>query len=90
MQRLRSENELLRNRILRLPAENRSRYLPWERLQILWHQARHGLSLRETAKRFAVQASTVAQPPGPLKDHLTSPAFFLKQRHTPTCKACSV
>ncbi|MEK7861933.1 MAG: hypothetical protein AAB295_01540, partial [Chloroflexota bacterium] len=51
---LRAENELLRARLRRIPPERRSAYRAWERMRILWHMARHALSVRETARRFVV------------------------------------
>ncbi|MBI3270438.1 MAG: transposase [Planctomycetes bacterium] len=58
-ERLRCETELLRARLERLPSQGRSRYKPWERLRILWHRARYGLSMRETARTFVVRVSTL-------------------------------
>ena len=57
--RLRDENDLLRARLRRLDRRRRPRYRPFERLRILWHQARHGLSVRATARAFVVSAQTV-------------------------------
>ncbi|MBI3268442.1 MAG: DDE-type integrase/transposase/recombinase [Planctomycetes bacterium] len=57
--RLRAECELLRARILRMEPTSRPRYARWERLRILWHRARHGLSTRETARLFVVRVSTL-------------------------------
>ncbi|MBI3271732.1 MAG: DDE-type integrase/transposase/recombinase [Planctomycetes bacterium] len=57
--RLRSECELLRGRILRMESTTRPRYARWERLRILWHRARHGLSMRETARLFVIRVSTL-------------------------------
>jgi len=41
LRRVEAENELLRRRILRVPARRRPYYRPWERLEILWHRARY-------------------------------------------------
>ena len=57
--RLEVENTLLRTRLLRMPARRRPRYRPWERLDILWHQGRHGLSALATARTFGVSKQTV-------------------------------
>ncbi len=59
LQCLREENELLRARLRRLDPCRRPRYRPFERLRILWHQARHGLSVRATARAFVLSAQTV-------------------------------
>jgi putative transposase len=59
LERARTENELLRARLRRLPARRRPRYTPWERLRILWHAARHGLSVRATARAFVVSVQTI-------------------------------
>jgi hypothetical protein len=53
VQRLREENDLLRARLRRVDARRRPRYRPFERLRIHWHQARHGLSVRATARAFS-------------------------------------
>jgi len=57
--RLREENDLLRARLRRMDPRRRPRYRPFERLRILWHQARHGLSVRATARAFVVSVQTV-------------------------------
>src|SRR5262245_52894991 len=54
-----AENDLLRARLRRLGPRHRPRYRPWERLSILCHQARHGLSLRATARAFVVLIQTL-------------------------------
>jgi transposase len=59
LQRLREENDLLRARLRRLDPRRRPRYRPFERLRILWHKARHGLSVRATARAFVLSAQTV-------------------------------
>src|SRR5439155_18711912 len=38
--RVREENDLLRARLGRLEPHRRPHYRPWERLRILWHQAK--------------------------------------------------
>jgi putative transposase len=60
VQRLREENDLLRARLRRVDARRRPRYRPFERLRILWHQARHGLSVRATARALVVSVQTVS------------------------------
>ena len=59
VQRLREENTLLRARLRRLDSRRRPRYRPFERLRILWHRARHGLSIHATARSFVLSAQTV-------------------------------
>ena len=39
---LRSENKILRTRLLRLPPRKRPRFKPWQRLQVLLHASRYG------------------------------------------------
>jgi putative transposase len=58
-ERLREENDLLRARLRRLEPHRRPHYRPWERLQILWHQPRHRLSLEATARAFVVSVQTL-------------------------------
>jgi hypothetical protein len=58
-ERLRSENDLLRARLARMPGRERPRYEPHERLAILAHQARWKLSFGETARRFVVSVMTL-------------------------------
>jgi len=57
VRRLKTENEILRARLLKIEPVHRPRYAPWERLRILWHRTRYGLSLR-------VPPSVKADPPG--------------------------
>jgi putative transposase len=57
--RLQAENDLLRARLERLGSAHRPRYRAWERLRILWHQARYGLSLRATARAFVLSTQTL-------------------------------
>ncbi len=59
LERLREENELLRARIRRLGRHGRPRYKPWERLAILVHKARYGLSVNGTAHAFVLARCTV-------------------------------
>lgn len=58
--KLRAENELLRARLLRLDAHRRPHYKPSDRLSILWHQARWGLSNDATARAFVLCATTLS------------------------------
>jgi hypothetical protein len=55
------ERELLRARLGRLDSANRPRYLPPERLQILLHKARYGVSLKELARRFVLSVETIKE-----------------------------
>ncbi len=57
--RVEAENELLRRRLLRVPARRRPYYMPWERLEILIHGARFSLSAAATAHAFALDRKTV-------------------------------
>ena len=57
--RLEAENTLLRSRFDRLRASRRPHYRPHERLHILWHAARYGLSLERTASAFLVTRQTL-------------------------------
>jgi putative transposase len=57
--RLRSENDLLRARLRRVPLRRRPRYGGYERLLILIHEARYGLSLRATARAFVLSGQTI-------------------------------
>ena len=59
LERLRSENDILRERLARIAPRRRPHYRPWERLRILWHQARYRLSLAATAKAFLVTVQTL-------------------------------
>lgn len=59
LRRVETENELLRRRILRVPARRRPYYRPWERLEILWHRARYRLSFVQTADAFALTRNTI-------------------------------
>jgi transposase-like protein len=61
LQRLREENDLLHARLRRLDPRRRPRYRPFERLRILWHQARHGLSVRATARAFGLSVQTIVE-----------------------------
>lgn len=58
-EKLRAENELLRERFGRLDAHARPQYKPWERLAILAHRERYGMSLEATAKAFLVSDQTL-------------------------------
>ncbi len=57
---LREQNELLRARIRRLPSRQRPQYRPHERLAILAHAARHGLSVAKTSKAFVVSEPSIS------------------------------
>lgn len=46
-------------RVLRLEPRRRPHYRPWERLTILWHQARYRLSNAATAKAFMVSVQAL-------------------------------
>jgi transposase InsO family protein len=59
--KLEAENDLLRTRLRRLEPRRCPRYRPWERLRILAHQARYGLSVRATAAAFVVAASAISR-----------------------------
>ncbi len=59
LEKLRAENELLRSRIERIEPHRRPHFAPWERLQILLHRARYGMSLEATARAFVVTVQTV-------------------------------
>lgn len=59
LEKLRSENELLRARLERIEPHRRPFYAPWERLGILLHRARYGLSLEATARAFVVTVQTL-------------------------------
>ncbi len=59
LEKLRTQNELLRARLGRIEPHHRPRYAPWERLQLLLHRARYGLSIEATAKAFLVTHQTV-------------------------------
>jgi putative transposase len=59
VQRLEAENALLRARFGRLPPRRRPHYRPAERLEILWHAARYGLSLAATARAFVLSEQVV-------------------------------
>jgi len=55
----RAENAMLRARLRRVPARRRPHYLPFERLDILWHAGRYGLSVAATARTFVVSVAAV-------------------------------
>ncbi len=59
MEKLRAENDLLRARLERVDPRVRPRYKPWERLQVLLHRARYGLSIEAAAKAFLVTPTTI-------------------------------
>ena len=59
VQRLEAENDLLRSRFLRIPGHRRPHYRRHERMDILWHAARHGLSVERTAEVFVVTPQTI-------------------------------
>jgi transposase-like protein len=57
--KVQGENDLLRSRLERIDPQRRPRYAPWERLRILLHRARYGLSVESTARTFLVSGQTV-------------------------------
>ena len=59
VRRLEVESTLRRTRLRRLPARRRPHYRRHERLEILWHAARFGLSIATTAAAFAVTEQTI-------------------------------
>lgn len=59
VERLTVENVLLRARLLRVAPRRRPRYKTWERLQILLHRARYGMSIPATARAFVVTPQTI-------------------------------
>jgi putative transposase len=59
LEKLRAENRLLRERLLRLHPRRRPHYLRWQRLAVLWHAARYGLSIKATARAFVVTRQTI-------------------------------
>jgi len=58
----RKENQLriITSRFSRLPAKNRPYYLPMERMDILIHKAACNWNLKQTAKAFQADASTIS------------------------------
>jgi hypothetical protein len=58
-EKLRAENDLLRARLLRLDSRRRPHFTPWQRVEVLWHQARYGLSIEATARAFIVSIQTL-------------------------------
>lgn len=59
LEKLRSENDLLRARLDRIDPHARPHYRSWERLHILFHRQRYGLSIEGTAHAFAISGQTV-------------------------------
>lgn len=59
LEKLREENELLRARLDRIDSRRRPHWEPWERLRILLHRARYGMSVDATARAFVVTGQTV-------------------------------
>src|SRR5205085_6416889 len=59
IEKLRSENDLLRARLRRLQPRRRPHYKPFDRLAILWHAARYGMSVAATARAFVVTPMTI-------------------------------
>ena len=55
----RAQNVLLRTRLERLPARHRPHFRVFERLEILWHAARYGLSVAATARAFVVSEGSI-------------------------------
>ena len=56
---LREQNDLLRARLRRLAPKRRPHYRRHERLAILWHATRYGLSVEKTARAFVVSVAAV-------------------------------
>ncbi|MBI4563811.1 MAG: hypothetical protein HY716_03840 [Planctomycetes bacterium] len=59
VEKLRAEIDLLRARMLEVDSRRRPHYAPWQRLAILVHQARYGLSVESTARAFVVSMQTI-------------------------------
>ncbi|MBI4564853.1 MAG: IS3 family transposase [Planctomycetes bacterium] len=59
LEKLRAENELLRSRMREVDSRRRPHYASWQRLAILIHQARYGLSIEATARTFVLSIQTV-------------------------------
>lgn len=59
LEKFRSENELLRARLERIDPHRRPRYSPEERLRILLHRARYGLSIESVARAFLITSTTI-------------------------------
>ena len=57
--RLEAENALLGARFLRVPGRRRPHYRRSERMDILWHAARYGLSVEKTADVFVLTPQTI-------------------------------
>ncbi|MCK6459683.1 MAG: hypothetical protein L6Q95_07275 [Planctomycetes bacterium] len=54
--RLQAQIDLLRARLLRIDPRRRPRYRAWDRLAILWHRTRYGLSVSAAARAFVLSA----------------------------------
>ena len=59
IERLRAENELLRSRLLKIESYRRPHFQPWQRLAILWHRSRNGMSLEATAQVFVISRQAI-------------------------------
>jgi putative transposase len=59
LERIQAENDLLRSRLVRIEPHARPHYRPWERLSILLHRARYGLSMEAVARAFVITSETV-------------------------------
>jgi len=59
LEKLGAENDLLRARLSRIAPHRRPFYRPWERLAILLHRARYGMSLQATARAFILTEQTL-------------------------------
>src|SRR5258708_33036168 len=57
--RLRAENEILRSRLLKIESYRRPHFQPWQRLAILWHRSRYGMSLEATAQAFVISRQAI-------------------------------
>ncbi|MCC6741777.1 MAG: DDE-type integrase/transposase/recombinase [Planctomycetia bacterium] len=58
--RVTAERDLLLARFGRVAPIHRPRYKPFERFRILWHKARHRLSLKRTATAFLIGTTTLS------------------------------
>lgn len=58
---LRTVNEILRGRMLRIPAAHRKRYTPEERFRIIVFVRTYSLSYKEAAEEFLIDRHTIAR-----------------------------
>ena len=59
IEKLRSGNGLLRTRLRRLDPHRRPHFRPWERLEILAHRVRYGMSIETTARAFVLAHQSI-------------------------------